>query len=90
MQNPGLLPAVQIWSDRHENDGALCIVRTGRTETCGKGPSFGVAGTKTAEYSAQHAPDKMVNVYSRKCRTESCGKEPSFGVAGTKTVEYCA
>ena len=55
-----------------------------------QGPSFGVAGTKTAEYCAQHAPDGMVNVCSRKCRTESCGKEPSFGVAGTKAAEYCA
>ena len=60
-----------------------------RTEACDKRPSFGVAGTKTAEYCAQHAPDGMVNVKSRKCRTESCGKEPSFGVAGTKAAEYC-
>ena len=55
-----------------------------RTEACGKGPSFGVAGTKTAEYCAPHAPDGMVNVSSSKCRTESCGKKPSFGVASTK------
>ena len=61
-----------------------------RTEGCGKKPSFGVAGTKTAEYCVQHAPDGMVNVYSRKCRTEGCGKRPSFGVTGTKTTEYCA
>ena len=61
-----------------------------RTESCGKIPSFGVAGTKTGEYCAQHAPDGMVNVCSRKCRTEGCGTIPSFGVAGTKTGEYCA
>ena len=40
-------------------------------------------------YCAQHAPDGMVNVKSRKCRTEGCGKQPSYGVAGTQTVEYC-
>ena len=61
-----------------------------RTEGCGKQPSFGVAGTKTVRYCAQHALDGMVNVCSRKCRTEGCGKQPSFGVAGTKTVRYCA
>ena len=61
-----------------------------RTEGCGTIPSFGVAGTKTVEYRAQHAPEGMVDVKSRKCRTEGCGKLPSFGVAGTKTREYCA
>ena len=60
------------------------------TESCNKRPSFGVAGAKTAEYCAQHAPDGMVDVYNRKCRTGSCGKQPSFGVAGTKTAEFCA
>ena len=35
-----------------------------KTEGCGKKPSYGVAGTKTVEYCAQHAPDGMVNVKS--------------------------
>ena len=61
-----------------------------RTEGCGKRSSYGVAGTKTAEYCAQHAPDGMVDVSSRKCKTEGCGKQPSFGAAGTKTREYCS
>ena len=52
-----------------------------RTQGCGKGPLFGVAGTTTAEYCAQHAPYGMVDVCRIKCRTENCGKEPSFGVA---------
>ncbi|CAN0478399.1 unnamed protein product [Ascophyllum nodosum] len=60
------------------------------TESCSKRPSFGVAGTKTAEYCAQHAPHGMVDVYNKKCKAESCSKRPSFGVAGTKTAEYCA
>ena len=59
-------------------------------EGCGKQPSYGVAGTKAMEYCAQHTPDRLVNVYNRKCRTEGCGKVASFGVTGTKTVEYCA
>ena len=61
-----------------------------RTGSCDKQPFFGVAGTKTAEYCAQHALNGMVNVYSRKCRAEGCGKRRSHGVVGTKTVEYCA
>ena len=61
-----------------------------RTEGCNKVPSFGVAGTKTAEYCAQHAPDGMVDVKSRKCRTQGCRKGPLFGVTGAKTTEYCA
>ncbi|CAM9300395.1 unnamed protein product [Ascophyllum nodosum] len=61
-----------------------------RAEDCGKLPSFGIAGTKTGEYCAQHAQGGMVNVKSRKCRTESCGKIPSFGVAVTKPVKSCA
>ncbi|CAM9780024.1 unnamed protein product [Ascophyllum nodosum] len=32
------------------------------TEGCGKRPSFGAAGTTTAEYCRQHARDGMVNV----------------------------
>ena len=61
-----------------------------KTEGCGTIPSFGVAGTKTAEYCAQHALEGMVDVKHRKCRTEGCGKLPSLGVAGTITAEYCA
>ncbi|CAM9611778.1 unnamed protein product, partial [Ascophyllum nodosum] len=61
-----------------------------RTDGCGKCASFGVAGTKTGEYCAQHAPDGMVNVCSRKCKTDGCSKQPSFGVAGTQTAMYCA
>ena len=55
-----------------------------RTQVCGKGLLFGVAGTRTAEYCAQHAPYGMVDVCSIKCRTKTLGKEPSFEVAGTK------
>ena len=61
-----------------------------RTEGCVKQPSFGVAGTKTVEYCAQHAPNRMVDVKNRKCRIEGCRKGPSYGVTGTKTAEYCA
>ncbi|CAN0246151.1 unnamed protein product, partial [Ascophyllum nodosum] len=42
------------------------------------------------EFCAQHVPDGMVNVYSRKCRTKGCRKQSLFSVAGLKTVEYCA
>ena len=76
---------------RHAPDGMVNVrSRKCRTEGCGKKPSYGVSGAKTAEYCAQHAPDGMIDVKNRKCGTEGCGKTPSFGVAGTKTAEYCA
>ena len=34
-------------------------------EGCSKHPSFGVSGTKKAEYCAQHAPHGMVNIVSK-------------------------
>ena len=61
-----------------------------RIEGCVKVLSFGIAGTKTAECSMQHAPDGMVDACSRKCRTGGCGKYPSFAVKNTRTAEYCA
>ena len=56
---------------------------------CGKIPSFGVAGTKMAEYCTQHAPNGMVNVMKKMCRFQGCGKIRAFGVAGTQMVEFC-
>ena len=52
-------------------------------------PSLGVAGTKTAEYCTQHAPEGMVKVYNKKCKTETCSKELSYGVATTKMAQCC-
>ena len=53
-------------------------------------PSFCMAGTKAAEYCAQHAPKGKVDVKNRKCRTEGCRKRAAFGKADTTTAEYCA
>ncbi|CAM9897347.1 unnamed protein product, partial [Ascophyllum nodosum] len=64
--------------------------RVCKTRGCCNRPSFGVAGTKTAEYCAQHAPDGMVDIRSGTYRTEGCGKVSLRGVAGTKSTEYCA
>ena len=61
-----------------------------RIEGCGKLPFFEVAGTKTGECCAQHAPEGMVDARSRNCRTEGCRKKPSLGVANTRTAEYRA
>ena len=47
-----------------------------------------MVGTKSAEFCAQHAPDGMISVKSRKCRTEGCGKKPPFGMANTRTAEH--
>jgi hypothetical protein len=55
---------------------------------CGKIPSFGVPGSKTALYCATHKLEKMVNVKDKTCI--ECEKIPSFGVHGSKTATYCA
>ncbi|CAM9978094.1 unnamed protein product [Ascophyllum nodosum] len=60
-----------------------------RTEGCGKQPCFGLAGTKTAEYCAQHALNGMVNFCKMMGETES-GKKASFGMTGTKKAKNCA
>ncbi|CAN0472909.1 unnamed protein product, partial [Ascophyllum nodosum] len=59
-----------------------------RTDGCGKYALFGVAGTKTAEFCSQHAPDGM-EMQKEEMITEGCDKQPSFGEAGTKTPKYC-
>ena len=56
-------------------------------QRCGKRSSFGVAGTRKAEYCAQHAPDGMVNVRYKICRTEGRHKQVRFGEVYTKTSE---
>ena len=90
-QNPKHTPSREA---RHITVGRVHLLdvcsKRCRTDGCRKSPSFGVTGTKTADYCAQHALDGMVNVSKTKCRTEGCGKRPSFGVTGTKTTEYCA
>ena len=49
-----------------------------KNESCGKFPTFGVAGTKTTEYCVQHALDGMVNIKSGTCRADVYGKRSLF------------
>ena len=57
---------------------------------CLKKPSFGIAGSKTPTFCAEHAAEGMVNVIEKKCKHESCSKQPSFGFAGSKSGTFCA
>ncbi|CAM9755844.1 unnamed protein product [Sphacelaria rigidula] len=59
-------------------------------EGCSKLPSFGMAGSRKAEYCATHARTGMVYVTGKTCREEGCSTSPSFGVAGSKKAEFCA
>ena len=68
--------------------GDVCS-RKCRNEGCSKIPSFGVPGTKSAEYGKQNAPDGMINLCSKKGRAKGCGKQPSFGVVHTRMAK-CA
>ena len=76
---------------QHASDGMVDVCKKKcRTKSCGKIPSFGAVGAKTAEYCAQHALDGLFSVSGRNCKIECCGKRQSVGVAGTKIANYCA
>lgn len=53
---------------------------------CGKEPSFGMAGSRTAQFCAQHAEDGMVNVRGKRCEHPGCSTRPAFGLPFTKKV----
>ena len=57
-----------------------CIVRA----------SYGVAGTRKAQYCRQHSKEDMIDIYNRRCAQSECNKRPSYGVIGTGKMEYCA
>ncbi|CAM9260017.1 unnamed protein product [Sphacelaria rigidula] len=59
-------------------------------DACLKHPSYGVAGSKKAEFCSEHARVGMVNVVTRKCSDDACLKSPSYGVAGSKKAEFCS
>ncbi|CAM9185563.1 unnamed protein product [Sphacelaria rigidula] len=59
-------------------------------ENCGKYPSFGVEGTKTAIFCSKHAVDGMVDVKSKRCSQEGCRTYPAYGWKGSTKAEYCA
>ena len=53
---------------------------------CGKEPSFGKPGSRTAQYCALHAEPGMVNVRGKRCEHPGCSTRPAFGVPYTKKV----
>lgn len=58
-------------------------------ENCGKEPSFGKPGSRTAQFCALHAESGMVNVRGKRCEYPGCNTRPAFGVAFTKKVCCC-
>ncbi|CAM9749683.1 unnamed protein product [Sphacelaria rigidula] len=58
-------------------------------EGCSTHPSYGVAGSKRAEFCSKHARAEMVNVVQQKCGYEGCSTRPSYGVAGSNRAEFC-
>ena len=49
---------------------------------CAKGPSYGKAGSKKAEYCRDHAEDGMVNVTHKRCAHHGCIKVAQYSKAG--------
>lgn len=93
------MPRAVIIRHRRQQDNAILHRMPQRTwliskprgadEGCSKYPSFGIAGSKTAQFCAQHAAEDMVHVKNKICRQEGCSKRLSFSMDGIKTVEFC-
>ncbi|CAN0479868.1 unnamed protein product, partial [Scytosiphon promiscuus] len=49
-------------------------------DSCAKGPSFNVEGSKMAAYCKQHADQGMVNVSSKRCSHSLCTRQPTWGL----------
>ncbi|CAM9153130.1 unnamed protein product [Sphacelaria rigidula] len=59
-------------------------------DNCSKKPSYGVMGSRKAEFCAAHASSRMTTLTSKKCGNEGCFKYPSYGVEGSRKREFCA
>ena len=72
-------------------DGMINVVsKSCAHNSCTKRPSYGVAGSRKAEYCSQHASDGMIDVVRKRCAHNSCTKHSSYGVAGSRKAEYCS
>eukprot|EP00903_Cladosiphon_okamuranus_P016606 g15319.t1 len=49
-------------------------------EGCKLRPTFGVDGTRLAQFCLSHKPDDFVNVLAKRCNGEGCRHQPSFGM----------
>lgn len=59
-------------------------------ENCGKEPSFGKPGSRTAQFCALHSEPGMVNVRGKRCEHQGCTTRPAFGMPFTKKVQPSA
>ena len=60
-------------------------------EGCKRRPTFGVEGTRQAEFCLSHKHDGFVNVLAKRCdAVEGCRRQPSFGMPGAKPVRCAA
>lgn len=80
---------------KHAPKGWTRLRRTGKQSMCAnpdcpKASSFGVAGSKKAEFCAAHRLTGMIYVRGRTCSHEGCVTKPTYGVPGTKKAEFCS
>ena len=59
---------------------------------CPKPPTYGMEGSKRAEFCAGHKKEGMVNVLTsnKRCSHRCCTKHPYYGVEGRQMAEFCA
>lgn len=64
-----------------------------KSTRCGhpnKHPSYGIKGSKTAEFWAGHAREDRMNAKRKRYAHSSCNKQPKHSLEGGKTAEFCA
>lgn len=74
----------------HSVEGMVNVVsKRCKAENCRKQPTYGVEGTKVAQYCAQHKVEGLVNVRARRCAEAGCNVAPTFGRKGFKKATHC-
>ncbi|CAM9504053.1 unnamed protein product, partial [Ectocarpus sp. 4 AP-2014] len=56
---------------------------------CTKKPTFGIDGSKNAQFCAKHAASEMVNVIGKRCLHAGCTTTAAYGAAGLRKRECC-
>lgn len=57
---------------------------------CTKRPSFGMEGSKLAEFCSAHKAVGMVDVKNKRCIHHGCTKQSGYGVPGSNKKEFCS
>lgn len=79
-----------VYCFQHAEDGMVNVVsKQCEDANCQRQPTFGMPGTKIANFCAKHKEEGMINVRVKRCAEEGCSSTPTFAVQGSKTASHC-